>query len=77
MKQRTLFSLLPSGLEATLHEDNPWWRGERIFGLPEARRWAFTPVLDGVKSGATPITVLRGPRPVGEAVALRSAAEDD
>lgn len=70
MKQRTLFSLLPSGLEATLHEDNPWWRGERIFGLPETRRWAFAPVLDGVKSGATPITVLRGPRQVGKTTLL-------
>lgn len=30
------------------------------------RRWAFEPVLSGVKSGLTPVTVLRGPRQIGK-----------
>lgn len=66
MKPPTLFSALSAHLEATLREDNPWWRGERIFGLPAIRRWAFTPLLTHLKSGVAPITVLRGPRQVGK-----------
>lgn len=70
MKQQSLFSLLAQGLEATLREDNPWWRGERIFGLPRMQRWAFAPLLSGVKNGPTAITVLRGPRQIGKSTLL-------
>jgi hypothetical protein len=66
MKQANLFSLLAEGLEATIRDDNPWWRGERIAGVPPMRRWAFGPALQGVTSGLTPATVLRGPRQVGK-----------
>lgn len=66
MKTRTLFTLLADGLEATIRDDNPWWRGERIFGLPAMRRWAFEPALSGVKHGLAPVTVLRGPRQIGK-----------
>lgn len=72
-KELSLFTLLSRGLEATLRDNNPWWRGEPIFGLPETRRWAFQPVLDGVKTGATPITVLRGPRQIGKTTLLNQA----
>ncbi len=70
IKQQDLFALLSSGLEATLRDDNPWWRGERVFGLPKMRRWAFGPVLKGLKIGVTPITVLRGPRQIGKTTLL-------
>lgn len=70
MKQQSLFSFLAQGLEATLREDNPWWRGERIFGLPRMQRWAFAPLLSGVKNGPTAITVLRGPRQIGKSTLL-------
>jgi predicted AAA+ superfamily ATPase len=62
--------MLTAGLEATLREDNPWWQGERIYGLPQTRRWAFKAVLQGAKNGATPITVLRGPRQIGKTTLL-------
>ena len=55
-------SLLAPGLEATLRDDNPWWRGERVFGLPVMRRWPFDVVASGLRDGLTPVTVLRGPR---------------
>jgi hypothetical protein len=66
MKQTSLFSLLAAGFEATIRDDNPWWRGERIANVPPMRRWAFGPALQGVKHGLTPATVLRGPRQVGK-----------
>lgn len=70
MKQTTLFALLSRGLEATLRDDNVWWRGERPFGVPPMRRWAFEPVLRGLKRGVTPVTVLRGPRQIGKTTLL-------
>ncbi len=39
--------MLPHPIAATLHDDNPWWRGERLFGLPGLRCWAFDAVLIG------------------------------
>lgn len=65
-----LIRMLAHGMEAMLRDNNPWWRGERIFGLPPLRRWAFQPVLEGIKSGMTPVTVLRGPRQVGKTTLL-------
>ena len=70
MKQRTLLALLSEGLEKTLRDDNLWWRGERMFGLPTMRRWAFDPVVTGLKTGLTPVTVLRGPRQIGKTTLL-------
>lgn len=70
MKQETLFALLANGLEAQLRDDNPWWRGERIFGIPKIRRWAFNQVMFGAKKGPAPITVLRGPRQIGKTTLL-------
>ena len=66
MTQPTLFALLAGGLEATIRDDNAWWRGERIANVPAMRRWAFAPILDGVRNGLTAATVLRGPRQVGK-----------
>lgn len=74
-KNLTLFSLLSSGLEATIRDDNPWWRGERIAGLPPMRRWAFGPVLNGLKKGLAPVTVLRGPRQVGKTTLLNQTIQ--
>src|SRR3989442_10316012 len=70
MPQPPLNSSLPPAIQATLHDDNPWWHGERLFGLPWLRRWAFDAVLSGVQRGLTPATVLRVPRQVGETTLL-------
>ncbi len=75
MKERPLFTLLSSGLDATIRDNNPWWRGERIFGLPKLRRWAYEPVLFGLQEGATPVTVLRGPRQIGKTTLLNQAIQ--
>lgn len=75
MKQRPLFAILSEGLEATLRDDNVWWRGERVFGLPSMRRWAFDRVLSGLKSGLTPVTVLRGPRQIGKTTLLNQTIQ--
>ena len=75
MKARTLFTLLTSGLEATLREDNPWWRGERVYGLPAMRRWAFESVFSGLQDGLAPVTVLRGPRQIGKTTLLNQTIQ--
>ena len=58
--------LLTGGLERTLREMNPWWRGEPVPGVAPIRRWAFDPVLSGVRAGLAPTVLLRGPRQVGK-----------
>jgi predicted AAA+ superfamily ATPase len=65
-----LSALLSAGLEGNIRDGNPWWRGERLFGLPQMRRWAFRPVLEGLKNGLTPAIVLRGPRQIGKTTLL-------
>ena len=73
--QATLFALLNKGLERTLRDANPWWRGEAIFALPALRRWAFSPVLSRLRTGLTPAVVLRGPRQVGKTTILEQVAD--
>jgi predicted AAA+ superfamily ATPase len=68
MKQVPLMHLLSSGLERTLREMNPWWRGEPVPRLPPIRRWAFEPVLHRLRQGPAPFVLLRGPRRVGKTV---------
>lgn len=75
LKEQPLFALLSSGLEATLRDNNPWWRGERIYGLPPLRRWAFDTVLSGLKQGLAPVTVLRGPRQIGKTTLLNQTID--
>jgi predicted AAA+ superfamily ATPase len=66
MSQTTLPGLLQAAAERVLRDSNPWWRGERQFGVPPIRRWAFEPTLKGLLRGLAPVTVLRGPRQVGK-----------
>ncbi len=66
---------LSGQMEANIRDANPWWRGGRVFLHPPMRRWAFSPVMDGLKRGMTPATVLRGPRQVGKTTLLRQAIE--
>ena len=73
--QLTLPGLLADGAERILRDSNPWWRGERLFGLPPVRRWAFAPTLKGLKSGLAPVTVLRGPRQVGKTTTLNQVID--
>ena len=78
MKQLAAQPLLPSrGLEDTLRRGNVWWQGERIFGLPPIRRWAFPHVLSNVSGGGlAPITVVRGPRQIGKTTLLNQVIDD-
>lgn len=39
------------------------------------RRWAFEPVLRGLKQGVTPVTVLRGPRQIGKTTLLNQVID--
>ena len=70
IKHKSPFAVLPDKLEAILRDSNTWWRGERIFKLPKMRRWAFTPVLQGLQEGLAPAVVLRGPRQIGKTTLL-------
>ncbi|MEW5767492.1 MAG: AAA family ATPase [bacterium] len=73
-KQLSLWSLLLPGLEKVLYDNNPWWRGEKIFGLPGMKRWAFQPALEriekGIQNRKAPAVVLRGPRQIGKTTLL-------
>lgn len=67
--------LVATGAERVLRDSNPWWRGERLFGVPPVRRWAFAPTLKGLRSGLAPVTVLRGPRQVGKTTLLNQIVD--
>ncbi len=73
--QLTLPGLLAGDTERVLRDSNPWWRGERLFGLPPVRRWAFAPTFKGLKAGLAPVTVLRGPRQVGKTTVLNQVID--
>ena len=62
--------MLDDSLAAAVRDANPWWRGEREYGLPPMRRWAFGPVLSHLREGMTPAVVLRGPRQIGKSTLL-------
>ena len=66
MNQPNLLHLLATGLERTIREMNPWWRNEPVPGVPPIRRWAFDPVINGIRKGLAPAVLLRGPRQVGK-----------
>jgi len=74
-EQASLFTLLADGLERTLRDANPWWRGESVYGLPPLRRWAFQLVLSRLTQGLTPAVVLRGPRQVGKTTLLEQVIQ--
>lgn len=63
-----LLHLLSGGLEKTVREMNPWWRGEPVPGVEAKRRWAYEPARRSLLQGLAPATVLRGPRRVGKSV---------
>ena len=73
---QSLFSLLPRSFEATIRDDNPWWRGDPLTGLPALRRWVFPSIRSGLDNGLTPIQVLRGPRQVGKTTLLNQVISD-
>ncbi len=68
--QLSLWSMLTSGLEATIRSANPWWSGTPMVGLPVVHRWAYEPVRRALRSGLAPAVVLRGPRQVGKTTLL-------
>lgn len=67
--------LVSAGLEATVRAGNPWWAGEPLVDIPPVRRWAFEPVLNGLRTGLTKGLVLRGPRQVGKTTLINQAIE--
>ncbi len=68
---------LAPGLEDTLRRGNVWWQGERLFGLPPIRRWAFPQVMANVSGGGlAPITVVRGPRQIGKTTLVNQVIDD-
>lgn len=71
----TLPGVLAAGGERLLRDSNPWWRGERQFGVPSTRRWAFAPTIKRLKTGLAPVTVLRGTRQVGKTTTLNQIAD--
>ena len=73
---RQLFTMLSRALEGAVRDGNPWWRGEQLYGLPSMRRWLFTPLLTGLKSGLAPVQVLRGPRQVGKTTLLNQIVSE-
>jgi predicted AAA+ superfamily ATPase len=76
MKQLTLDDLLTAGAERNLRDANPWWRGERLFGVATIKRWAYEPVLKGLLRGLAPVTVVRGPRQVGKTTLLNQVIDE-
>jgi len=74
-QQPTLLPVLPPSLEAAVRDANPWWGGERLYGLPPMRRWPFNVILDHLQQGLTPAVVLRGPRQVGKTVLMNQVIE--
>ena len=76
MKQLNLFELLTGGVEVLIRNANPWWRGESISAVPSFRRWPFVPVLDSLRNGMTPATVLRGPRQIGKTTLLEQIVQE-
>ncbi|MBI4295394.1 MAG: ATP-binding protein [Chloroflexi bacterium] len=58
-----------------MRDNNPWWEGHSLPPLPSFRRWAFAPILKGIKKGLAPATVLRGPRQVGKTTLLNQVIE--
>ena len=65
--ERTLFGVQLTGeLEAFLRDTNPWWQSKPMRVLPPFRRWLFDHILQHLKGGAAPVTVVRGPRQVGK-----------
>lgn len=76
MSQESFLTVLPVELEGDVRDANPWWRGERPFGVPVVRRWAFSPVFKSLQGGLAPATVLRGPRQVGKTTLLKQIVID-
>jgi predicted AAA+ superfamily ATPase len=75
MAQLELLKLLNRGLERTLRDMNPWWQGDPVPSPPPIRRWAYQPVLNGLRSQLSPAVVLRGPRQVGKSTLLAQIIE--
>jgi predicted AAA+ superfamily ATPase len=66
-----LFGPLPFELEEDIRSLNPHWEGKPGPRIPPVRRWAYGRLLQNLRNGLTPATVLRGPRRVGKTILLR------
>ena len=57
---------IPNQLVETLHQSNPWWRGEPAPSVPATRRHLVRQIRQHLDSGITPIVAMPGPRGVGK-----------
>lgn len=57
---------LPNELVETLHQSNPWWRGQPAPPVPGMRRHLVGQVRQHLEYGITPIVAVPGPRGVGK-----------
>ena len=75
-QQTSLFDLRDPVAERLLREMNPWWQGLGVPQLQPVKRWAFEPLLRGLRSQLAPVVVLRGPRQVGKSTLLAQVIEE-
>lgn len=57
---------LPNQLVETLHQSNPWWRGQPAPPVPATRRHFVGEVRQRLEFSITPIVAVPGPRGVGK-----------
>ena len=57
---------IPPELVQTMHQSNPWWRGEPAPPVPATRRRLVGQVRQHLEYGITPIVAVPGPRGVGK-----------
>ncbi len=75
LRPKGLAQAMPT-VGSLLRADNLWWRGERRFGIPPVRRWAFEPVRRGLLKGLTSAIALRGPRRAGKTTLLNQIIDN-
>lgn len=66
-----LFHPIKNGFERSIMDANVWWRDEKMYNLPSIKRWSFELLLNKIKSGITPATILTGPRQIGKTTLLK------
>ena len=70
------FDLCDPVTQRLLRDMNPWWQGHAVPNLQPVRRWAFDPLVRGLRSQLAPVVVLRGPRQVGKSTLLAQVIDD-
>lgn len=74
-KGRATRSFAPE-IVSVMERDNPWWRGEAMPVLPQARRTFVDVIHRRLEQRLAPIVVVRGPRQVGKTTAQLQVISD-